>query len=307
MLSAIGGVQKGLGVIFNIPFLGNIFDLFTLLLQAVVRFDSGGRIAGNLDKCKRPEKPLIIYEYEGCPFCRKVREATSVLGLDVIVKPCPRPTFKKYQSTDGSRYRPEAMKIGGKAMFPFLVDENTNTTLYESSDIVEYLFKEYGSKAELPLTYRIATSAVLQWTVVLASAFRPLNHCGLLRQPSRKPKQRLVLWGFEGSPFVARVREALCVLELEYEYKYCPKFHSESRKEFYRKHGNLLSTWRKKAGLIQVPLLEDPNTGVVMLESADIVEYLMKTYGTGEASKESLADYTTEGATSGHGKIPFSK
>lgn len=33
----------------------------------------------------------------------------------------------------------------------------------------------------------------------------------------------------------------------------------------------------------QVPYLEDPNTGVKMFESADIVEYVRKTYAIGQA------------------------
>ena len=41
----------------------------------------------------RPQKLLELYEFEGCPFCRKVREAISVLDLDVTIYPCPKGTF----------------------------------------------------------------------------------------------------------------------------------------------------------------------------------------------------------------------
>lgn len=34
-----------------------------------------------------------------------------------------------------------------------------------------------------------------------------------------------------------------------------------------------------RRGHFQVPYIEDPNTGVAMFESKDIVEYLKKTYG----------------------------
>ena len=34
-----------------------------------------------------------------------------------------------------------------------------------------------------------------------------------------------------------------------------------------------------RAGKIQVPYLEDPNTGVKMFESRDIARYLRSTYG----------------------------
>ena len=34
----------------------------------------------------------------------------------------------------------------------------------------------------------------------------------------------------------------------------------------------------EKTGRFQVPFLEDPNTGIEMFESADIVEYVENTY-----------------------------
>ena len=33
----------------------------------------------------RPARPLELYDFEGCPYCRKVREALSMLDLDAIV------------------------------------------------------------------------------------------------------------------------------------------------------------------------------------------------------------------------------
>ncbi|KAI5013544.1 hypothetical protein ZWY2020_037057 [Hordeum vulgare] len=48
-------------------------------------------------QCPRPAKPIEIYEFEGCPFCRKVREMVSALDLDVLYYPCPKggPTFRQ--------------------------------------------------------------------------------------------------------------------------------------------------------------------------------------------------------------------
>ena len=43
---------------------------------------------------------------------RKVREACSMLDLDVNVKPCP---------LEGTRFRPELKQIGGKEQVPLLV------------------------------------------------------------------------------------------------------------------------------------------------------------------------------------------
>lgn len=38
----------------------------------------------------RPVKALKLYEFQGCPFCAKVREAVTVLDLDVTFLPCPK-------------------------------------------------------------------------------------------------------------------------------------------------------------------------------------------------------------------------
>eukprot|EP00960_Hanusia_phi_P069894 767188-Hanusia_phi.AAC.2 len=35
-------------------------------------------------------------------------------------------------------------------MFPFLVDDNTGVSMYESADIVNYLLRTYGNGAEAP-------------------------------------------------------------------------------------------------------------------------------------------------------------
>ena len=71
-------------------------------------------------------KLLALYEYEGCPFCAKVREAMTVLDLDYLAYPTPRETLKQYGVAKLSRYRNEVKdKHGGDTlMFPFLVDAN---------------------------------------------------------------------------------------------------------------------------------------------------------------------------------------
>ena len=82
-----------------------------------------------------PSKPIEIYEFEGCPFCRKVREAVSILDIDVLFYPCPK---------GGPNFRLKANKIGGKKQFPFMIDPNTKTQMYESNDIIKYLFETYS-------------------------------------------------------------------------------------------------------------------------------------------------------------------
>ena len=42
------------------------------------------RETSDVAKFPRPEKPLKMYQFQGCPFCKKVREAVISLDLDVI-------------------------------------------------------------------------------------------------------------------------------------------------------------------------------------------------------------------------------
>jgi glutathione S-transferase len=81
-------------------------------------------------------------------------------------------------------------------------------------------------------------------------------------RPDRHALRPLTLWGFEGSPFVRPVREALSSLGLRYTLVSCAR-GSANRDRMFRKTGHF-----------QAPYLEDPNTGVCMYESGEIVRYL---------------------------------
>ena len=95
----------------------------------------GGEGARVGDPGARPQQSLVLYEFEACPFCRRVREAFTRLDLEATIRPCPK---------GGLRYRAEVEALGGKQQFPFLVDPNSDRRMYESSEIVAYLDREYG-------------------------------------------------------------------------------------------------------------------------------------------------------------------
>ncbi|SFN61652.1 glutathione S-transferase N-terminal domain-containing protein [Marinobacter pelagius] len=223
---------------------------------------------------EQPEKPIILYDMEGCPYCRRVREALTALNLDVEIRPCPK---------GGRIYRAEAEAIGGKQLFPLLVDENTGQVIYESEDIVEYLFRQYGGRP-VPGYYKARV-----WQPVFGSLGSVASEMrGLRAAPGKRPDQGLHLWSFEGSPFSRLVREKLCELEIPYTLHNLGKEHwteigpakqrikpgkyqplpGGKRDDFFRQHGR-----------VQVPYLEDPNTGTSMFESARILKYLEEQYG----------------------------
>ena len=203
----------------------------------------------------RPAKLLELYEFEACPYCRKVREALSMLDLDAMVYPCPG---------GGPRFREEVRRRGGKTLFPYLVDPNAGKEMYESDDIVRHLFTAYGQGSVptilgLPVVTNLASMVASAWRVGMGGRYRP----------ARQPAKPLELWSYEASPFCRIVREALSSLELPYRLHNVAQ-GSARREEFVARSGRMM-----------VPWLSDPNTGRTMFESADIVRYLESTYERG--------------------------
>ncbi|PVY79025.1 glutathione S-transferase-like protein [Tamilnaduibacter salinus] len=224
-------------------------------------------------RARQPEKPLVLYDMEACPYCRRVREVLTALHLDADIRPCPK---------GGRRFRPEAEARGGKQLFPLLVDENTGAVLYESAAIVDYLFSTYGGRS-VPGYYKpLYNTPVLGNMASAASALR-----GLSSKPSNAPAQPLHLWSFEGSPYSRLVRERLCELEIPYRVHNLGKEHwseigpAKRRLKsgpYQPKAGGKRDAFFQEHGDVMVPYLEDPNTGEAMFESADILDYLDRQY-----------------------------
>jgi len=204
----------------------------------------------------RPEITLELYEFEGCPFCRKVREAVVWLDLDVIVYPCPQggPTYREFVKSDG-----------GKSQFPFLVDKNTGKKMYESDDIIDYLYETYGpGKDRVPSLLRAGALTILTAGFGLA----PRLGAGSRYRTAKKPDTPVTIWSYEASPFCKLVREKLVELEIPHLMRSVGR-GSPKRQELM-----------DRRGVFQAPYIEDPNTGVALFESAAIVKYLEDTYAS---------------------------
>ncbi len=200
---------------------------------------------------KQPEKPLELFEFEGCPFCRKARVALSTLDLNAMIYPCPK---------GGPRYREEVKKRGGKAQFPYLVDPNTGKEMFESDDIVRYLCREY--EGDVPLSLSLGPVSSL----FSAAASFPRATRGSRYRPSRPPEKPLELYSFEASPYCRLVREVLSELEIPYF------LHNVAKNSAHR------AAFVERSGKMMVPYLVDPNTGREMFESAGIIRTLNETY-----------------------------
>ncbi|EKF74984.1 hypothetical protein A11A3_06006 [Alcanivorax hongdengensis A-11-3] len=240
------------------------------LVASAAQQGRGIATAGHLTT---PAQTLELYEMEGCPFCRLVREALTDLDLDFISYPCPK---------GGDRFRPLVERLGGKQMFPYLMDPNTGTALYESADIIEYLYQQYGGR---PAPRRFIVRTLRTAGALLASL--PRGTRGIHCQPSEAPQQPLVLYSFEASPFARLVRERLTELQLPCLIRQCgrdqwqdwvmPPLREKLGMDYQPSQRNRKELMAR-AGSIAVPYLIDPNTGTQMFESKAIIDYLDRTY-----------------------------
>ena len=96
-------------------------------------------------------------------------------------------------------------------------------------------------------------------------AFTPAAH---------PPEKLLKLYDIEASPYCRLVREVLTELDLDALILPCPSGGKRFRAEAEALGGKQL-----------FPLLSDENTGTVLYESADIIEYLTRTYGKPASAK----------------------
>ncbi|WP_312967806.1 glutathione S-transferase N-terminal domain-containing protein [Acinetobacter gerneri] len=243
----------------------------------------GGRGENGTAFPKQPNKALKLYEFEGSPFCRRVREVLTTLNLDYEVYPCPK---------GGEKYRKIVKEKGGKLQFPFLVDENTGEQLYESQEIIHHLFKNYGKSGTTPKKYahypKIPVAA-FAGTLINGARGVWIDKKIVNRQA---PEKLLELWGFEASPFTRVVRGVLAELEIPFI------FHNVAKERWQDqgpavlrlkpgqyipikggKREQVVTVMGRAKKDIQLPYLEDPNTGAQLFESKDIVSYLKRYYG----------------------------
>jgi glutathione S-transferase len=152
---------------------------------SILRLGFGSEIAAG---SRMPDKRLILYDFKACPFCRKAREALSHLGLEVEVRPAAR----------ASKRREELRRLGGKMMVPYLIDPNTGVAMYESDQIVRYLYNTYGLGV-VPALHRLGPlNSTLSF---FATTMRPGKGSRVIGQHVQSPRELLVLYNMESSPY----------------------------------------------------------------------------------------------------------
>lgn len=249
----------------------------------------GGRGVMGVSKPMQPEQALVLYEFEACPYARRVREVMTHLNLDYECRPSPR---------KGHVYRDELKERTGKTQIPFLIDENLSDTsghILDSQAIIDHLFMHYSKKGVTPDKYQRQDKRNNASLANLGASVASMMRGGTAKHPKKnaargKPKQPLHLYGFEASPFCRLVREKLSEFEVGYIN------HNVAREQvqdigafgFHLSLGDYQPIKGGKRdylmnqeikGKLLFPYLIDPNTDTAMYESKDIINYLVKTYG----------------------------
>jgi len=231
-----------------------------------------------LNDAPRPTKPLILYEYDASPYCKRVREMINLLDLTVEYRPCPGARQGAFSQELGDR-------TGGKRTVPYLIDPNTEMEMFESTQQIEYLLKTYGPrdtesydrKALWPITFEafsILTSTLVAIVRNMPGSTRQIN-----ARDDNEQMLPLELYGYECSPFVRPVREKLGSLCLPHLMISSSRGSSNRNKLLAKVNTNQNNNKKKKIAF-QVPYLIDPNTGIEMFEGAEIVNYLERVYTT---------------------------
>jgi glutathione S-transferase len=87
-------------------------------------------------RSRAPEKPLELWSFEACPYCRLARERLCELEIPYVLHNVAR----------ASAAREGFVARSGAMLVPFLADPNTGRSLFESADIVRYLGETYGAR-----------------------------------------------------------------------------------------------------------------------------------------------------------------
>lgn len=224
-------------------------------LQTILRGPRG--LFAYAPTAKQPEQDLVLFGLEHDPKTRRVRDVLAELDLRYFYRPCAA----------GSAGAKALAEYGAATTFPMLIDPNHDERIEGDEAAIDYLWEVWADRprphagAALKRVDRALSefgSSSVPKVLSLSTAVRE-------REPLAQP---LELWNIEASPYCRKVRTALDRLDLPTTVINICKL-SKRRPEM-----------RERFGRVQVPLLVDPNTGVEMIESDEIVRYLDQTYGS---------------------------
>lgn len=82
---------------------------------------------------------MVLYHYESCMFCARVRKALAALALEVELRDVLKsPTYRQELIAGGGRSTVPCLRIAASGGQP-------ERWMYESADIVRYLGERFGA------------------------------------------------------------------------------------------------------------------------------------------------------------------
>lgn len=126
----------------------------TSVLASLTRGKNGMFVAPS----RRPKKPLELYSWEGSPYARLARETLCELEIPYLLHNVGKtpgshadylpPEYRAEYVHDympGTENRRKFLARAGKVQVPYLIDPNTNVSMFETRAIQAYLRKTYGA------------------------------------------------------------------------------------------------------------------------------------------------------------------
>jgi glutaredoxin len=268
-LSSSSVIREQVGhssTLYSIP---NSLDTAASGILSILRLPKGVTVDQHAKDIGDEIRLLQLFDVENNRECRKVRERITELDL-VVEKIIPAAANSRSMTGENGEF-----KIPSKPPPVLVVQESgsgSTKTLSGAEAILEYLDNNFlVSSATNTEENNQLMEVIESITSNIAGFTRPGR--GMEVSPAAlgknvpRPKEPLILYSYDGNQFCRLVREVLLELDIVYELRSAGK-QSPRREELASITG----------GSSQCPYLIDPNTGVSMPESADIVEYLYKTY-----------------------------
>jgi anaphase-promoting complex subunit 7 len=190
-------------------------------LPGVLRLGRGARVCG-ASRRARPDRPLLLYSYEGNQFCRLVREVLTELDL----------VYELRSAGKGSPRREELASVsGGSTQCPFLIDPNTGTAMLESADIIRYLYQTYAFYTPPNEVLQWASDVVLPLVKPIFAVLAPIQAGSRRESPTSYERELaektseiqstirqhdLVVYTYDWSPFSTECKAVLDNLKIKY-------------------------------------------------------------------------------------------
>ncbi|UJF20040.1 glutathione S-transferase N-terminal domain-containing protein [Vibrio sp. SS-MA-C1-2] len=113
-----------------------ILGKIILILNFVFSPSGVKRSAEAQQQADEKAKSLVLYQFEACPFCVKVRREIKRQSINIELR----------DAKNDPQARQELEQGGGRVKVPCLRIENAGevTWMYESSDIIAYLQQEFA-------------------------------------------------------------------------------------------------------------------------------------------------------------------